>query len=129
MSASSDFPMAVRTTMPTSRDREYREWSEALRQKCLDIFMQAVADIEKILAHDAEATLPNRFTDMSVTAINAQARSRANKQKTLHQLATILATDALSNADNPQWNPFDLTAEIRAEQSSDMLRWLLDRPA
>lgn len=129
MSTFSEPPKTTQSVIPRNGSGNVSASSDALRQKSLTIFIPAVADIEKFLAdenHEKEevATI---FRGMSVAAMSAKARARASKQKTRHEIATILATDALSNADNAQWGPFDRTTDSNAEQPSAQLRWLLDQ--
>ena len=129
MSTFSESPTSPQSVISGNGRDNVSAPSDALRQKSLTIFIQAVADIEKFLADENEekGSVATVSRGISVAEMSAQARARASKQKTRHELATILATDALSNADNAQWDPFDRTTETNAQQPSDLLRWLLDQ--
>ena len=128
MSASSDPPTTTQVTLASNGEDKKNEPSAALRQKSLQIFIQAVAEIEKLLASEEAVSVAAISHDTSVVAMHAQARSRASKQKTRHELATILAIDALNNADNAHWDLFEHTTDTNAEQVSHLPRWLFKHP-
>ncbi len=128
MSSPAELPAVTKPETLKKSNSEYGALADAVRQKNLQIFIQTVAKIEKILALDAEESASDVPPEMTVAAMSAHARSRASKQKTRHELATILATSALSNADNPHWDPFDLSTETSDEQPGGLLRQLLEEP-
>lgn len=60
--------------------------------------------------------------------MTAHARSRTSKQKTRRELASVLVTSALSNADNLQWDPFDSMTVASDVQPDGLLQRLLEAP-
>ena len=128
MSSPAELPAVIKSETVKKVDSDYGEMADAVRQKSLQIFIQTVAEIEKILALDAEESASDVPPEITVAAMSALARSRASKQKTRHELATILATSALNNADNPHWNPFDSSTETGDAQPGGLLRQLLEEP-
>ena len=125
MSALSESTMTTPAAVLKNGEDNDRILSDAVRQKTLQTFTQAVAEIEKILALDSDDALSTNVAGMSVAAMSAHARSRAGKQKTRREIAVVLATSALHQADNPLWNPFDPATETDAAQASQLLQWLL----